>query len=167
MHGSERELGWVTTPSTRTVTSCYFIQAAEAIASPQAVRVMSLDIRDYGEKLEIIQGLPSNSCLGLVSLSFGILSVGEIIIRSLRGEDLFVITAQAKDTYNLNVLIHSAHTIICDGASYTTVKEAILAASNDLIRRSKLIQSENYINTESINLLKRELGLVIKITYIF
>lgn len=102
-----------------------------------------------------------------MSLSFGILSVGEILVRSLRGEELLVITAQVKDPYKLKALVRTAHTIICDGASYTTVKEAILAARNNLIRRPKLIQSENYINAESINLLKRELGSVILITYSF
>ncbi len=145
--------------SATVVTSCYFLQEAEAIASPKSVPVIPIDIRDYKQELAIIKKLPPNSCLGLVSLSFGILGVAEIIVRSLRGEDILVITAQARNTYKLKALVRAAHTIICDRASYPLVKEAMRAASDNLIRRPQLIESENYIGENSINLLKRKLGL--------
>jgi GntR family transcriptional regulator len=97
--------------------------------------------------------------LGLVSLSAGILSIAEMLIHSLRGDYLLVMTAQVNDAYKLNALVRSAQTIISDKASYDRVKEAILAARDDLIRHPQLICSENYIGDKSINLLKRELGL--------
>lgn len=147
------------TNSGTVVTSRYFIQKAEAIAAPKSVRVIPVDIHDYGQEIEIVKNLPKDSCLGCVSLSGGILRIVDVIIHSLRGDDLLLITAQVSDKYKLNALVRSARTIISDQASYDTVKRAILDARDDLIRPPKLVCSENYIGTKSINLLKRELGL--------
>jgi GntR family transcriptional regulator len=82
-----------------------------------------------------------------------------VIIHSLRGDELLLMTAQLKDTYKLNALVRSAQTIISDQASYETVKATVLAARDDIIRPPEVILSENYIGIKSINLLKRELGL--------
>jgi GntR family transcriptional regulator len=141
------------------VTSRYFIMQAEAIAAPKSVRVIPVDIYDYAQEIQLIQRLPKNGCLGVVSLSSGILRVVEIIIHSLRGDELLLMTAQVKDTYKLNALVRSAQTIISDQASYETVKATVLAARDDIIRPPEVILSENYIGIKSINLLKRELGL--------
>ncbi len=141
------------------VTSRYFIGEAEAIAAPKSVRVIPVDIYDYSKELEIIRDLPANSCLGLVSLSAGILRIAEILVHSLRGEALLVMSTQVNDHYKLNALVRSAQTIICDRASYEAVKGAIMAARDDLIRHPQLLCSENYVGEKSINLLKRELGL--------
>ncbi|MGK7873193.1 MAG: GntR family transcriptional regulator [Xenococcaceae cyanobacterium] len=155
------ELGQVLekTQSGTVVTSRYHIRKAEAIAAPNSVRVIPVDIYDYGKELEIVKRLPKNSCLGIVSLSAGILGVAEIIIHSVCGDGLLVMTAQVSDTYKLNALVRSAQTIISDRASYPLVKKAVSAARDDLIRYPELICSDNYIGEKSINLLKRELGL--------
>ncbi len=147
------------TNSGTVVTSRYFIRQAEAIAAPKSVRVIPVDIYDYAKEIKVVQSLPKNTCLGCVSLSAGILRIVEVIIHSLRGDDLLLMTAQHKDKYKLNALVRSAQTIISDQASFQTVKEAILAARDDIIRPPELICSENYIGSKSINLLKRELGL--------
>lgn len=147
------------THSGTVVTSRYFIREAEAIAAPQSVRVIPVDIYDYDKEIKIIKALPQDSCLGIVSLSGGILGVAEIIIYSLRGDDLLVMKAEVHETRKLNALVRSAQTIVCDQASFKQVKEAISEAREDLIRPPRLICSENYIGTKSINLLKRELGL--------
>lgn len=147
------------TQSATVVTNRYIIGKAEVIAAPKSVRVIPVDIYDYSQELELITRLPKDSCLGLVSLSSSILEVGERIIHSLRGEDLLVMTAQVSDRYKLNVSIRQARTIICDQVSYPRVKQAILAAQDNLIRPPELICSENYIGSKSIHLLKRELGL--------
>ncbi len=147
------------THSGTVVTSRYFIGEAEEIAAPRSVRVIPVDIYDYSKELGQIQQLSQDRCLGIVSLSAGILSIAEILIHSLRGDDLLVMTAQVNDAYKLNALVRSAQTIISDKASYDRVKAAILTARDDLIRHPQLICSENYIGDKSINLLKRELGL--------
>lgn len=147
------------TSSGTVVTSRYFIGDAEAIAAPKSVRVIPIDIYDYNKEIQIIKKLPKGSCVGLVSLSSGILRASEVIMHSFRGDELLVITAQVKDTYKLNALVRSAQTIFSDQASYSSVKAAVTAAREDLIRPPQIICSDTYIGTNSINLLKRELGL--------
>ncbi len=141
------------------VTSRYFIREVLEIASPKSIRVIPLDIYDYGKELQMIKNLPQDSCLGVVSLSSGILRVAEILIHSLRGDQLLIMTAQINDRYKLKALVRSAHTIMSDPASYPLVKKAVLAAREDLIRPPEIIRSEHYIGEKSINLLKRELGI--------
>jgi GntR family transcriptional regulator len=142
------------------VTSRYFIKDVEAIAGPKSVRVIPVDIYDYTKEMELIKALPANTCIGIVSLSAGIIKIAEVIVHSLRGEDLLVLTAQARNTAKLNSLVRSAHTIMADSGSVELVKAMIAECRDDLIRIPKLIESENYIGTKSVSLLKRELGLV-------
>lgn len=141
------------------VTSRYFIGDAEAIAAPKSVRVIPIDIYDYAKETELVKELPKDSCLGLVSISSGLLRAAEVIVHSIRGDDLLVITTQLGNTYKLSAMVRSARTIICDRASYETVKAAIQSARDDLIRPPKVTGFENYISSQSIDLLKRELGL--------
>jgi GntR family transcriptional regulator len=146
--------------SVTVVTSRYFLSEAEAIACNFSVRVIPVDIQDYAQELEIIKNLPNGSCLGVVSLSPGILKVVEVIVNSLRGEEIYSISCLVTDTQKLQATVSSAHTIISDRASYHTVKAAIVQLQDELIRLPKLIESQNYIGTASVNLLKRELGLI-------
>ena len=147
------------TKSGTVVTSRYFFAEAESIASPLSIRVIPLNIYDYGQELAIIKELPLDTRLGIVSLSPGILTVAEILIHSLRGDDLLLISAQASDHVKLRRLVRSAQTIISDPASYPIVKRAIQAIRDDIIRPPHVICSENYIGDKSIQLLKLELGL--------
>ena len=141
------------------ITSRYFIGEAESISAPRSVRVIPVDIYDYVQEIKLVGGLPKDSYLGLVSLSPGMLRSTEVIIHSIRGEDLLVMTALLSDAYKINSIVRSARTIFCDQPSFATVKAAINAAREDIIRPPQLICSENYIGSKSINLLKRELGL--------
>jgi len=141
------------------VTSRYFTAQAEEIASRHSVRVIPIDIYDYARELEVIKVLPKGVTLGLVSLSSGTLDVAKVLVHSLRGEELLILTAQLQDVNKLRSLISNAQTIVSDQASFPTVRAAVLAARNNLIRLPQVICCENYIDTQSINLLKRELGL--------
>ncbi|MBL1211657.1 GntR family transcriptional regulator [Geminocystis sp. GBBB08] len=141
------------------VTSRYFIHQVLEIVSPQSTRVIPLDIYDYKEELKIIKKLPSQSSLGIVSLSTGILRVAEILVHSLRGKDISIIIAQSNDSQKLKNLVRSSYTIICDSNSYLTVKKTLKQVQEDLIRPPEIICSNNYIGEKSINLLKRELGV--------
>lgn len=145
--------------SATVVTSRYFIKPAEAIATPQSVRVIPIDIHDYEKEQQLVKNLPKDSYVGIVSLSAGILAAVEIILYSLRGDDILVMTAQITDTYKLNAIVRSAHIIISDPASFPAVKAAVVAAREDIIRPPQVIKSANYISIKSISLLKRELGL--------
>ncbi|WP_341527104.1 GntR family transcriptional regulator [Nostoc sp. UHCC 0302] len=148
------------TTSATVVTSRYFINDVEEIVAPKAVRVIPLDIYDYSKELNLLKTLPKDSCVGIVSLSSGIGRQAEVILHGLRGDELLIMTSQPKDNYKLQAIVKRAEVIISDLASYAGVQAAVQAADEDIIRPPKLIKVQNYIGTESINLLKRELGLI-------
>lgn len=141
------------------VTHRYFIKEAEAIAAPKSVRVIPVDIYDYAQEIQLLKKLPKDSCVGIVSLSSGILRAAEVFMHSLRGGELLVMTAQLGDAYKLNAIVRSAQLIISDHGSFPMVKAAVQAARENIIRLPQLFCCENFIGTKSINLLKRELGL--------
>lgn len=148
------------TRSGTVVTSRYYVNEAEAIAAPKSVRVIPIDIYDYAKERELLKKLPKDTCLGLVSLSSGIIRIAEVLSYSLRGDDILVMTAQTEDTQKLAAVVRSAQTIVAlDTASYPAIKESLLAARNDIIRPPEIIRCENYIGEKSIERLKRELGL--------
>ena len=141
------------------VTIRYFIQEVLAIVPPNSFRVIPIDIYDYSKELEIIKDLPSQACLGIVSLSEGTLEVASSIVNSQRGEDLLVLTSPASDRNRLKAVIRAAHTVITDYTSYDLVKAEIIAMREDLIRVPDVVGTDSYIGEKSINLLKRELGI--------
>ena len=148
------------TTSATVVTSRYFIGEVEAIAAPRAVRVIPLDIHDYAKEFNIVKNLSKDSCIGIVSLSSGILRATEVILHGLRGDEILVMTSQPKDSYKLGAIVKRAQLIFCtDKTSYSAVHGAMQMAIEDIIRPPKLVNCENYIGSKSINLLKRELGL--------
>jgi GntR family transcriptional regulator len=148
------------TSSATVVTSRYFIGKVESIAAPKAVRVIPLDIQDYANEFNQFKNLPEDSCLGIVSLSSGILRAAEVILHGLRGDEILVMTSQPRDNYKLQAMVKRAQVIFStDKTSFAATQAAVQAAMEDIIRLPKLLCGENYIGTNSINLLKRELGL--------
>lgn len=148
--------------SATVITSHYFVREVLAITSPQSVRVIPIDIYDYQKELQLIKNLPDNTSIGIVSLSVGILRIAELLISSLHGNRLSVLTAQTNDEHRLKALVVRAYTIITDPASYAIVKKAVTEARDDLIRPPKIIRSDHYIAENSLKLLKRELTGKIK-----
>jgi GntR family transcriptional regulator len=147
------------TRSGTVVTSRYFIQEAETVALPHAVRVIPVDIYDYAKELALIAKLKAGSCVGLVSLSPGILRAAEVLIHSLRGDQLLLMTCKPDDRYRLEAVARGASTILADQASFEAVQRAVRSVRDDLIRAPQLICCDSYIDMKSIGLLKLELGL--------
>jgi GntR family transcriptional regulator len=147
------------------VTVRYFAKEAHDIVEahqdedPKGFRIIPIDIYNYSDELELIKSLPKEGRLGLVSLSSGTLGVAEVMISSLRGDDLYVMTAQCHDASRLKALIRHSQTIISDRASSEPLKAAIREAEPDLIRWPKVIYCKTYIDTQSVESLKRELGI--------
>lgn len=149
------------------VTVRYFASQAESLLkdlqaqhpNARAFRIVPIDIYSYQQELSLIQALKPGSRLGLVSLSSGTLGVAEVMIYSVRGEDIYVMTAQCQDAPKLRALIKQAQTIICDQASCTIVKNAINMMEEDLIRIPQVVCCKSYIDPKSIDILRRELGL--------
>jgi GntR family transcriptional regulator len=147
------------TRSGTVVTSRYFSLSAESIAAPNSVRVIPIDIYDYGKELQYLSQLKEGSCVGLVSISAGILRAAEMILHSLRGDELLLMTAQPSDRYKLEAIARSASVIVSDQASFPTLKIVVKACQEDIIRPPQLVCCESYINTSSLEHLKLELGL--------
>jgi GntR family transcriptional regulator len=147
------------TKSGTVVTSRYFISEAETLAAPHGIRAIPVDIYDYSQELAMVKKLPKDSRLGIVSLSVGILRIAEILVHSLRGEEIFIMTAQTSDRRKLQTVARTAQTIISDRASLPLIKKAIAAVREDLIRSPEIVCSQSYIGEKSIELLRRELGL--------
>ena len=145
--------------SATVVTNRYFIPEVETIALTKNIRVIPIDIYNFQAELTIIKNLPNDKRLGIVSLSTGILRTAEMLVHSLRGDELLVMTAQTSDRSRLHSLVRSAHIIIADPVSYPLVKNTILALREHLIWMPELISSKNYIDQTSIDHLKRELGI--------
>lgn len=149
------------------VTVRYFAGQAEALLkelqahhpSAKAFRIIPIDIYSYQQELSLIQSLKPGSRLGLVSLSSGTLGVAEVMIYSVRGEDIYIMTAQCQDAIRLRALIKQSQTIICDQASCAIVKKAIASGAEDLIRIPQVVCCQSYIDPNSIEILRRELGL--------
>lgn len=141
------------------VTSHYFFQEAEAITTALGARTIALDLYDYREELTFLSQQKEGSCVGIVSISPGILRAAEVIIHSLRGESLLVMSCQPQDQTKLEAILRSASVIICDQSSVQGVKERVSAIRDDLIRLPRLLCSKSYISETSIAVLKRELGL--------
>ena len=141
------------------VTNRYFIKEVLAIVPPNSFRVIPIDMYDFKKELELIKALPSQACLGIVSLSEGTLSVASSIVNSQRADDLLVLTSSSSDRDRLRAVIRAAHTIIAGYTSYDLVKAEIVAMREDLIRIPDVISTDNYISEKSIKLLKRELGI--------
>lgn len=147
------------TASATIVTSRYFIGDAEKIAAPKAARVIPVDIYDYAEEIEFVKNLPAGTRIGLVSISPGWLRASEVIVHSFRGEEILVMTTLPSDTYKLGALVKTVRYIGCDRDSFPKVKAAVSAHREDIIRPPQVICCENYIGSQSMNHLQRELGL--------
>ncbi len=139
------------------ITNRYFLKEVLEIVPANSFRIIPIEIYDYSKELAMINKLPAQARLGIVSLSEETLKVAESIVRSQRGEDILVLTAPQRDRAKLMTVIRNAHTIIAGPSSYHSVQEAIADARADLIRLPQVICSDKYINSKSINLLRKEL----------
>ncbi|MFS8821285.1 GntR family transcriptional regulator [Synechococcus sp. W60.2] len=139
------------------VTLHYFLSAVEAIAQPRGARVLPVEVSDYAREIALIRQLPSHACLGLVSISTALLEVAEVIVQSLRA-DLLVLTAVISDTERVGSLIRRAHTLICDEASYSTLRALVRQARSDLIRKPNLVCASPHIGEAAMAKLQQELG---------
>ena len=86
------------------VTSRYFLQPLEKLAKQYRVRAIAVDLSDFQKELKIIKELKPGSCVGIVSISPGLLRAAEIIIHSLRGSDIVIMTTISDNSSRLLAL---------------------------------------------------------------
>jgi GntR family transcriptional regulator len=142
------------------VTSRYFLQPLEKIAKQHGVRAIAVDLSDFQKELKILKELNSGSCVGIVSISPGLLRAAEVIIHSMRGSEIMLMTTISDNNSRLISLLKTSNHIVCDGPSLTVVENTLLKNRSQLIRLPQIICAKNYLSIETINQLKKEIGVI-------
>jgi len=142
------------------VTSRYFLQPLEKIAKQYGVRAITVDLSDFQKELKILKELNTGSCVGIVSISPGLLRAAEVIIHSMRGGELMLMTAISDNKSRLLSLLKAANHIVCDGPSLSVVENTLLKNRSQLIRLPRIICAKNYLSKETISQLKKEIGVI-------
>ncbi len=142
------------------VTSRYFLQPLEKVAKKHGVRAIAVDLSDFQKELKILKELKPGGCVGIVSISPGLLRAAEVIIHSLRGSELMLMTAISDNKSRLLALLKASNHIICDGPSLSVVENTLLKNRSQLMRLPQIICAKNYLSIETINHLKKEIGVI-------
>ena len=142
------------------VTSRYFLQPLEKVAKQYGVRAITVDLSDFQKELKILKELNAGSCVGIVSISPGLLRAAEVIIHSMRGGELMLMTAITDNNSRLLSLLKASNHIVCDGPSLSVVENTLLKNRSQLMRLPQIICAKNYLSIETINQLKKEIGVL-------
>ena len=142
------------------VTSRYFLQPLEKLAKKYRVRAIAVDLSDFQKELKIIKELKPGSCVGIVSISPGLLRAAEIIIHSMRGSDIVIMTTISDNSSRLLALLKASNHIVCDGPSLSVIENTLLKNRSQFMRVPQIICAKNYLSIKSINHLKTEIGVI-------
>ena len=142
------------------VTSRYFLQPLEKLPKQYRVRAIAVDLSDFQKELKIIKELKPGSCVGIVSISPGLLRAAEIIIHSMRGSDIVIMTTISDNSSRLLALLKASNYIVCDGPSLSVIENTLLKNRSQLMRVPQIICAKNYLSIKTINHLKAEIGVI-------
>ena len=142
------------------VTSRYFLQPLEKLAKQYRVRAIAVDLSDFQKELKIIKEVKPGSCVGIVSISAGLLRAAEIIIHSMRGSDIVIMTTISDNSSRLLALLKASNHIVCDGPSLSVIENTLLKNRSQLMRVPQIICAKNYLSIKTINHLKTEIGVI-------
>ena len=141
------------------VTSRYFLQPLEKLAKKRSVRAVAVDLNDFHQELAMLKELRPGSCVGLVSISPGILRAAEVILHSLRGNELLLMTATPDVGSRLLALLRASTHVLCDRPSLPLVEQSLRQNRSQLMRIPHVHCAKNYLSNETIELLRKEIGL--------
>ncbi len=141
------------------VTSRYFLQPLEKIAKKYSVRAIAVDLSDFQKELNMLKELKPGSCVGIVSISPGLLRAAEIILHSIRGNDILLMTANPDNSSRLLALLRASNHVLCDGPSLSAVESTLTKNRSQLMRMPYIHCAANYLSKETINQLKKEIGI--------
>jgi GntR family transcriptional regulator len=142
------------------VTSRYFLQPVEAIAKRHGVRAVPVDLNDFRHELDLLKELRQGSCVGLVSISPGILRAAEVILHSLRGSELLVMTANPDVGSRLLALLRASSHVLCDRPSLALVEQSLRQNRSQLMRMPVVHCAQSYLGLATIDALRKEIGLL-------
>ena len=142
------------------VTSRYFLQPVEDIAKKHGVRAVAVDLNDFRHELDLLKELRQGSCVGLVSISPGILRAAEVILHSMRGNELLVMTALPDTGSRLLALLRAASHVLCDRPSLPLVEQSLRQNRAQLMRLPVVHCAQSYLGAATIDQLRKEIGLL-------
>ncbi len=142
------------------VTSRYFLQPLEELAKQYSVRAIAVDLSDFAKELAMLKGLRSGSCVGIVSISPGILRAAEVILHSMRGNELLLMTAIPETGNRLLALLRAANYVLCDRPSFPLIEQALRQHQSQLIRMPQVHCAEKYLSNSTLERLQKEIGLL-------
>ncbi len=142
------------------VTSRYFLKPLEELAKKHGVRAIAVDLSDFNKELALLKELRSGSCVGIVSISPGILRAAEVILHSLRGNDLLLMTANPDIGSRLLALLRASNYVLCDSPSLPLVENSLRQNRSQLIRMPQVHCAEKYLSESTIQELKKEIGVL-------
>ena len=115
---------------------------------------------DFQKELKRIKEFKLSSCVGIVSISPGLLRAAEIIIHSMRGSEIVIMTAISDDNNKLLALLKASNHIVCDGPSLPVIENTLIKNRSQLMRVPQIICAKNYLSLDTINQLKTEIGVI-------
>jgi len=143
------------------VTSRYFLQPLEEVAQRHNVRAIAVDLSDFQKELTILKKLRSGSCVGIVSISPGILRAAEVILHSMRGNEILLMTANPDIGSRLIALLRAASHVICDSPSLPLVEHTLRQNRSQLMRMPQVHCAQKYLSDSTIEELRKEIGLLV------
>ena len=147
------------------VTSRYFLKQAEEVTRAHQMRCLALDLNSFDDELNLIAQLRTDTCVGFVSISSGILRAAEVILQAQRGQQLLVMTAVV-DLDNphagrkqLLSLCRASGTVLCDQPSHPVVEATIRQHRSRMLRVPNLHCVDHYLCPGTVDMLSRKMGL--------
>ena len=142
------------------ILTLHFLQPLEEVAKRHGVRAVAVDLSDFGTELSMLKELRAGSCVGIVSISPGILRAAEVILHSMRGNELLLMTANPEVGSRLLALLRAANYVLCDRASLSLVENALKQNRSQLIRMPQVHCAEKYLSESTLERLQKEIGLL-------
>ena len=141
------------------ITSRYFLQPLEELAKRHQIRAVAVDLSDFQKELNILKKLRSGSCVGIVSISPGILRAAEVIVHSMRGNEILLMTANPDVGSRLIALLRASSHVICDSPSLPLVEHTLRQNRSQLMRLPQVHCAHKYLSDSTIEELRKEIGL--------
>ena len=78
----------------------------------------------------------------------------------MRGSDIVIMTAISDNSNKLLAILKASNHIVCDAPSLSIVEDTLVKNRSQLMRMPQIICAKNYLSIETINQLKREIGVI-------
>ena len=85
--------------------------------------------------------------------------MAEVILHSMRGQELLVMTASPDVGSRLLALCRAASHVLCDKPSLPLVEQTLRQNRSQLMRMPQVHCAQSYLGASTIDMLRKEIGL--------